>query len=206
MGSEIPPASDPDNIPAYWPPNYALSAKDALAWASMLAFLLVPMLLALYGVGVWFGTDTARSTRGQTLTARDWQFLAASVILAGGAGWAGKYLWLIAMCRILSRSNVGPLVAYGQPRRIARFDRALIVRLYKTSGPAQTTRLRPLILAGRLYRLLGIVYAIAALLAFGIGLLPLMHKSPPSWPLALCFVVLALFFFGLGHWMESKKR
>ncbi len=205
MDSETRPAGDPDNIPARWPLNYAFSAKDALAWASMLAFMLAPMLLALREVSVWFGLVDRVPVGDQLYGMREWQWMAACATASIVAGVAGKYLWLVAMCRVLTRSNIGPLVAYGQPRRIARFDRALIVRFYKTDGPALETRLRPPKPESYVVRLHVAAYAGGAVLSLGIGFLPIMHGDHWPWHLAIFFGTLALFFFVLGHWTTRKR-
>ncbi len=205
MDSETRPASDPDNIPAYWPLNYAFSAKDALAWASMLAFMLAPMLLDLREVSAWFGLVDRVPVGDQLYGMREWQWMAACAIVGIAGGVAGKYLWLVAMCRVLTRSNVGPIIAYGQPRRIARFDRAIVVRFYKTDGPALEPRLLPPKPKGYMVRLHVAAYAGGALLSLGIGFLPLMRSDPRPWHLATFFAVPALFFFVLGCWVKSKK-
>lgn len=205
MDSETSPARDPDNILVQWPSNYALSAKDALALVSLMAFLLVPMLLAMSEVSVWFSFVDHVPLRDQMHGAREWQFLAATVIMGGAAALAGKYLWLVAMCCVLTRASIGHLVAYGRPRRIWRYDRALIVRLYKTDGPALETRLVTPKPIGYIVRLHVAAYAGGALLSAGIGFLPLMHGDHRPWHLAIFFASVALLIGLLGQWEKHKR-
>lgn len=205
MDSETSPARDPNNIPAQLPPNYALSAKDALAYVSFMVFLVAPMGLALSGVMKWLGVASHGPARDPLHDAQFWRFIAAFVPTVLVSALAGKYLWLIAMCRILTRANVGHLVAYGLPRRIWRYDRALIVRLYKTHGPALETRLVTPKPIGYIVRLHVAAYAGGALLSAGIGFLPLMHGDHRPWQMAIFFAVLALLIAILGHW-EKRQR
>lgn len=205
MDSETSPARDPDNILAQWPSNYALSAKDALAYVSFMVFLLAPMGLALSGVMKWLGIASHGPARDPLHDAQFWRFVAAFVPTVLVSVLTGKYLWLVAMCRILNRANVGPWVAYGRPRRIWRYDRALIVRLYKTHGPALETRLVPPKPIGYFTRLIVTTFLGGALVSLGLGFLPIMRGDSRSWQGAIFFVALALLFGIVGHW-EKRQR
>ncbi len=205
MDSETSPARDSDNIPAQLPSNYALSAKDALAFVSLMVFLEVSLGLSLSAVMKWLGIASHGATRDPLHDAQFWRFVAALVPTVFVSVLVGKYLWLVAMCRILTRVNVGPLVAYGRPRRIWRYDRALIVRLYKANGPAPETRLVTPKPIGHIIRLHVAAYAGGALLSAGIGFLPLMHGDHRPWNLAIFFAVLALLIGILGYW-EKRQR
>ncbi len=205
MDSETSPARDPDNIPAQLPSNYALSAKDALAYVSFMVFLVAPMGLALPAVMKWLGVASLGPARDPLHDAQFWRFVAALVPTVLVSVLAGKYLWLVVMCRVLTRANVGHLVAYGRPRRIWRYDRALIVRLYKTYGPALETRLVPPKPIGYLTRLVVTSFLVGALVSLGLGFLPIMRGDSRSWQGAIIFVALALLFGIVGHW-EKRKR
>ena len=119
------------DILAQWEYKHKLTWKDALAFIALLVFFIGPMLLAYYFVCLKFGVANQVPLRDQINNMTEWWFVVNAVCLIAGFAVLGKYLWLIAMSRILGKDNVGPFVAYGIPRRISRLDRAIINRLYR---------------------------------------------------------------------------
>ena len=206
MPGETDKQQDPDDIPAFWPLNYAFSAKDALGAVSCFAFLAIPVMASFYGVALGFGVANDAPVRDQLHGARGVWYVVATILSCSFAGLAGKYLWLIALCRVLGRVNVGPLIAYGTPRRIGRLDRILVRRLYRHAGPAIETRLLPPRSVSRVLLLHGTPFAAGALLSFGIGFLPLMRGDPRPWQLAGVFGTLAVLQFAAAAWSRRKMR
>lgn len=205
MDNETQPPHNLDNILTYWPHNYAFSPKDGLAMVSWLVFLEVPLGLALAAVMKWLGIPIHSHPRDPLHDAQFWRFLAALVPTVTVSVFVGKYLWLVAMCRLLTRANVGPLVAYGLPRRIGRFDRALIVRLYKDHGPTLETRLLPPKPVGYTTRLIVTSFLGGVVASLCLGFLPQMRGDPHSWQGAIIFAALALLFGIVGYWEGRQK-
>ena len=196
--------SEDDDIPMHWHRNQMLTGKDALAMVTFLAFLLAPMGLVMYAVGNRFGIVSGIPVRDQLHGRAEWCLLAAFVVVTVAAGIVGKYLWLIVMSRFLSRANIGPLVAYGQPRRISRVDKAIISRLCTRETPAIRVRTD----RGEAYiaRLAAIAYGSGAALSFGLGWLPMMRGDPRPWSFAGFFGGMALLFLGLDYVRWRKNR
>jgi len=160
--------SQVDDIPAQWQHDQALSIKDGLAMLSFLIALPASLGLACFLVGNGFGPASSVPIRPYLHSSRNWLFLGMVIISIIVATLAGKYLWLVAMCRILDKSNVGPLIAYGLPRRISGFDRGLVNRLYKprkTAADSVTSASIPKT-AHDIYRLHGIAYTSGAIRVF----------------------------------------
>ncbi len=195
----------PNGIPAYLPPNYALSAKDALAMISGYVFLMAPMAAAAYAVACCFGIADNIPVRDQLHGMSECEFLGIAAIAAICAALVGKYLWLIAMSRVLSQINVGPLVAYGRPRRISHFDRALIERFYRRDTNTIESRLLPPKPAWYLAYCHAGIYGAGAALQACIAASHLMPSDRYPWWLSVFFMSLALFFAAIGIWAQRRK-
>jgi len=95
-----------DNVPTQYELPQRLSGKDVLAMILFLVFLLVPMFLAIYvATTPVFHLAPDTPLRAQLHGRRELLYLAASVASATLAALAGKYLWLCAMCRVLSSEH-----------------------------------------------------------------------------------------------------
>lgn len=127
MKSEI---SEPDTL-AQWELSRRFTWKDALAFISFYVFVMGPWLFAFWMVCLRFGVVNGMPLRDQIYGTVAWIFWIEAVVCTTLCAIVGKYLWLLAMPRFLGKDNVGPLVAYGIPRRISRLDRAIINRLYR---------------------------------------------------------------------------
>ena len=195
-----------DDIPVRYERDRPLTFRDALAMSSLLVFLLVPMGITFYTVCEWFGVANDFSLREQLHGSTAWLFGAISILCTCALAVAGRYLWLAAMAPILSKTEIGPLVAYGLPRRISRLDQTIIHRLYKVQRPEREARSRPAKEDTYVCRLHGIAYGAGALLAFGLSFLPLMRGDARLHGLAIVFSVIALSCFGMEFRARKRKK
>ncbi len=122
--------SEPDTL-AQWELGRRFGWKDALAVLSLYVFGTGPWLFGYYLVSLKFGVANEVPIQDQIHGTTAWMFGIEAIVCATLFAIVGKYLWLIAMSRVLGKENVGPFVAYGIPRRISRLDRAIINRLYR---------------------------------------------------------------------------
>lgn len=53
------------------------------------------------------------------------------VLIALPCALVQKYLWLLLMSRLVGKSHVGPIISYGIPRRLTRYDRAFLLRHFR---------------------------------------------------------------------------
>jgi len=194
------------DTPTRYERDRALTFRDALAMASLLVFLIVPMGLAFYIVCKWFGVANNMPLREQLHGSIAWLFGATAIFCSSAFAVAGKYLWLAAMSSVLSKADVGPLVAYGLPRRISRLDRTIISRLYQVHEPEREARTRPARDDTYVCRLHGIAYGTGAVVTFGRGWLPIMRDDPRLWWLAGFFGGLGLLAIVLEYSVRRKKR
>jgi len=198
--------NDSEDIPTHYERDRALTFGDALAMTSSLLFLLVAMGLAFYMVCKWFGVANNMPLREQLHGGTAWLFGATATFCSSAFAVAGKYLWLAAMSSVLSKADIGPLVAYGLPRRISRLDRTIINRLYKVQEPGREARTRPDRDDTYVCRLHGLAYGTGAVVAFGLGWLPIMRDDPRLWWLAGFFGGLALLSIVLEYSVRRKNR
>lgn len=173
---------------------------------SLLVFLLVPMGLAFYMVCKLFGFTNNLPIREQTHGGTAWLFGVTAGFCSSAFAVAGKYLWLAAMSSSLSKADVGPLVAHGLPRRISRLDQTIINRLYKLQEPERKARSYPVKDNTYVCHLHGVAYGTSAVVAFGLGWLPIMRDDLRLWWLAGFFGVLALLAIVLEYSVRRKRR
>jgi nitrate reductase NapE component len=161
---------------------------------------------AFWAVGAWFGVLNAVPLNNQLPGSRSWLFLVVIVAAVLASAFVGKYVCLVAMCRFLSRANVGPLIAFGLRRRVVRFDKALIERFYAVRGQGLQARLLPPRPEDSVFRLHAAVYGAGALLSALAGFLPLMRCDHRHWLLAAVVGGLALIFWILAYHIQGHRE
>lgn len=179
-----------DDIPAVRQPDQKLTWQDGIAMISLLGLVVLSLLPATWVLNTFFGSGWPRN----------WPL----ALLVVSATWVlltllGKYVWLFFMARFVGKASVGPLVAYGIPPRISRFDRRFIHRHFQPGGAPERTGSSALKTTAWLARMLASAYLFGAMLGIALSFLPFMRGDRRLIGLAAFFGVVGL----LHLWIEG---
>lgn len=108
------------------------SQRSQLGWRDLLAlgsFLLLEAVLVLGAGWIVVGLVPHLNPDQPLTLPKDYPILACLLAALVGATLAGKYLWLWVMARWLSPAEIAPILGYGIPRRLSRFDQHLLERI-----------------------------------------------------------------------------
>ena len=196
-----------DYVPAVRPRNCLYSRTDILAIVSMFCFAMVPALLALYTVGDLFHLGEY-SRGGPRHHMSPFPALLPALTAMVLAMFAGHYVWLFSMRRFLTRASIGPLLAWGVPRRISRLDRALVLRLYRSPGPVLKSQSGPsgyhdLRLA---LRTLVVLYSAMAMIAVELSCRHIGHRHAHLVRSAAGWGTVSVILFLLDVWVRRSRR
>ncbi len=113
-----------DDIPAVWGMDEPITWRRALSAASFIVWLILCMM-----PGILFLPPGKHAVSIYDVTS--WLYLSLWSVSAVLGGLIAKYGWLYLMSFIVGKAEVGPMVAYGIPRRISRFDHRFIHKHFR---------------------------------------------------------------------------
>lgn len=184
-------------IPVEWQIGHHLTWQDGLAMISSVGF----GLLVILGGATWnsylYGPGSLQPVWLQVLVGI--VFLVPSAVVM-------KYLWLLVMSRVVDKANVGPLVSYGIPRRISKFDRAFINRHFRPNRFQPSPPMSDAEASHRsfLYHCIG--YLGGSGLAIALSYLPIMHNDSRLLNLAAFFGVVGLLHLGALCFFANREE
>lgn len=123
------PKRDTDSLPVRIP--HQLGIRQLFVFASFFVFLITPGMAASFILSKYvFHLSPSLPVRDDP-NGTPFMISLCACILIGG--WIGKYLWILSMSRCLQKADVSPMLAYGIPRRLSRFDTKLLHRFYRVA-------------------------------------------------------------------------
>jgi hypothetical protein len=193
-----------DDIPATRELSDVLTWRDGLA---MMSFLVWIMLCLLPGFLLLVQFDRPGTQQG--FWHYFWLLFAMGTVTVT-LTYLGKYVWLFAMSRIVDKAHVGPLVAFGVPRRISKFDRKFINRHFRPRANSNSSELRSTDkterssrTTARAIRSTALAYLFGSVFAFFFSFLPSMQGDGRHIGLAIFFGILGLFHLWAENYIQK---